>query len=176
MGQYVVYHLHSDLSLLDSTTKFEDYILKAKELGQKAICFTEHGNIMRWVAKKEACDKAGIKYLHGCEVYLTAQLEPKIRDNYHTILIAKNMEGLKEINALVSLSNESSHFYFKPRISFEEFLNISDNVIKISACLASPLSRMDDDIRELSLSLNSLLEEKSLYKRISTSASLIFLF
>lgn len=160
MGQYVVYHLHSDLSLLDSTTKFEDYILKAKELGQKAICFTEHGNIMRWIAKKEACDKAGIKYLHGCEVYLTAQLEPKIRDNYHTILIAKNMEGLKEINALVSLSNESSHFYFKPRISFEEFLNISDNVIKISACLASPLSRMDDDIRELSLSLNSLLEEK----------------
>ena len=24
--QYVVYHLHSDFSLLDSTTKFEDYI------------------------------------------------------------------------------------------------------------------------------------------------------
>ena len=103
--QYVVYHLHSDFSLLDSTTKFEDYIDMAAKLGQKAICFTEHGNIMHWVAKKEACDKAGIKYLHGCEVYPTAQLEPKIRDNYHTILIAKNMNGLKELNQLISTSN-----------------------------------------------------------------------
>ena len=148
-NQYVVYHLHSDLSLLDSTTKYTDYIKKAVELGQKAICFTEHGNIMRWVAKKEACDKAGLKYLHGCEVYLTAQLEPKVRDNYHTVLIAKNMEGLRELNKLISLSNTESHFYFKPRISFEEFLNISDNIIKISACLASPLSRLEQEIIDL---------------------------
>ena len=146
---YVVYHSHSDLSLLDSCTKFEDYIMKAVELGQKAICITEHGNIMRWVAKKEACDKAGIKYLHGCEVYLTAQLEPKVRDNYHTVLIAKNMQGLRELNQLISTSNTDDHFYFKPRITFDEFLNISDNVIKISACLASPLARMENEINKI---------------------------
>ena len=68
---YVVYHLHSDLSLLDSATKFEDYVRRAVELGQKAIAFTEHGNIYQWVAKKMCCDKAGIKYLHGVECYLT---------------------------------------------------------------------------------------------------------
>ena len=68
-NNYVAYHVHSDFSLLDSCTKFEDYIIMAANLGQKAICFTEHGNIMHWVAKKMACDKAGIKYLHGCEVY-----------------------------------------------------------------------------------------------------------
>ena len=95
-SNYVAYHLHSDFSLLDSTTKFENYVIMASSLGQRAICFTEHGNIMHWVAKKIAWDKAGIKYLHGCEVYLTAQLEPKVRDNYHTILIAKNMDGLSE--------------------------------------------------------------------------------
>lgn len=145
---YVAYHVHSDLSLLDSCTKFEDYIMMAASLGQKALCITEHGNIMRWVAKKIACDKAGIKYLHGCEVYLTAQLEPKIRDNYHTVLIAKNMQGLRELNQLISTSNTDDHFYFKPRITFDEFLNISDNVIKISACLASPLARMENEINK----------------------------
>lgn len=158
--QYVTYHLHSDFSLLDSVTKFEDYIVKAVSLGQKAICITEHGNIMHWVAKKMACDKAGIKYLHGCEVYLTAQLEPKVRDNYHTILIAKNMDGLRELNQLVSTSNTSSHFYFKPRISFNEFLNISNNVIKISACLASPLARLEDEITNLTMKDNITDEEK----------------
>jgi DNA polymerase-3 subunit alpha len=163
------------LSLLDSATKFQDYIDRAVQLGQTAIAFTEHGNIYQWVAKKMACDKAGIKYLHGVECYLTEQLyeypdanelwreaqsgrneqdakkvlaemmesgKKKVRDNYHTILIAKNYDGILEINNLVSLSNRDDHFYYKPRITFEEFLGISDNVIKISACLASPLNKM----------------------------------
>lgn len=161
--------------MLDSATKFQDYIDRAVRLGQTAIAFTEHGNIYQWVAKKMACDKAGIKYLHGVECYLTEQLyeypdanelwreaqsgrneqdakkvlaemmesgKKKVRDNYHTILIAKNYEGILEINNLVSLSNRDDHFYYKPRITFEEFLGISDNVIKISACLASPLNKM----------------------------------
>lgn len=144
MNNYTVYHLHSDMSLLDSCTKYQDYIARAVELGQTAICFTEHGNIFNWVSKKIDCEKAGLKYLHGCEVYLTQQLEPKVRDNYHTILIAKNFDGMLELNSLISKSNESSHFYFKPRISFDEFFNISDNIIKISACLASPLSKLED--------------------------------
>lgn len=161
--------------MLDSATKFQDYIDRAVQLGQTAIAFTEHGNIYQWVAKKMACDKAGIKYLHGVECYLTEQLyeypdanelwreaqsgrneqdakkvlaemmesgKKKVRDNYHTILIAKNYEGILEINNLVSLSNRDDHFYYKPRITFEEFLGISNNVIKISACLASPLNKM----------------------------------
>lgn len=178
-NQYVVYHLHSDLSLLDSCTKYQDYIDKAIELGQKAICFTEHGNIYNWVNKKIACDKAGIKYLHGCEVYLTENLLPKIRDNYHTILIAKNMNGLKEINKLISISNRDDHFYFKPRISFEEFLNISDNVIKISACLASPLNKLREknesllkkyDYYEIQPHINS--EEQKEYNKFLYSMSL----
>lgn len=148
---YVVYHLHSDLSLLDSATKFEDYVRRAVELGQKAIAFTEHGNIYQWVAKKMCCDKAGIKYLHGVECYLTEKFiwtdprtgeESRLRDNYHTILIAKNQAGLQELNDLVSASTRDDHFYYKPRISFNEFLGISKNVIKISACLASPLNKM----------------------------------
>ena len=45
MNNYTVYHLHSELSLLDSCTNFKLYVDKAVELGQKAICFSEHGNI-----------------------------------------------------------------------------------------------------------------------------------
>ena len=86
------------------------------------------------------CDEKGIKYIHGVECYLTEQLEPKVRDNYHTILLAKNYEGVKEINRLCYIASQPDHFYYKRRLSFEEFKNISDNVIKISACLASPLN------------------------------------
>ncbi len=148
---YATLHLHSELSLLDSATKFQDYINRAVELGQKAIAFTEHGNCYQWVAKKLACDAAGIKYIHGVECYLTEKLlweDPRtgetsrVRDNFHTILLAKNMDGLREINELVSRSSTEDHFYYKPRITFDEFLGISNNVIKMSACLASPLNRL----------------------------------
>lgn len=153
MSNYVVYHLHDEMSLLDSVTKFTDYVDMAVENKMKAIACTNHGNIYHWIERVLYCQKKGIKYLHGCEVYLTESLEDKIRDNYHTVLIAKNQEGIKELNTLVGLATRKDHMYYKPRLSFEEFLNISDNIIKISACLQSPLNRYD--------------KETSLYEKVS---------
>lgn len=146
MNNYSVYHLHTDDSMLDSCTKYKDYVDKAKELNQSAICFTEHGNTYNWVEKKLYCEENEIKYLHGVEIYLTETIDEKVRDNFHTILIAANYKGFQEINLLIDLSTQPDHFYYKNRISFDEFLNISDNVIKISACLASPLNKLQDII------------------------------
>lgn len=102
----------------------------------------------------------GLKYLHGVEIYLTASLDAKVRDNYHTILIAKNIEGIKEINLLIDKSTREDHMYYKPRITFDEFFAISDNVIKISACLASPLSRYPSSINEVYERLDEIKKEK----------------
>lgn len=143
---YVCYHLHTEDSLLDSCTNHRLYSDKAKELGQTAIGFSEHGNCYNWIEKKEYCESLGLKYIHGIEIYLTEHLEPKVRDNYHTILIAKDYEGVKTINSLFSLSTDDAHFYYKPRLSFDEFKNISsEHVIRISACLASPLNKLRDE-------------------------------
>jgi DNA polymerase-3 subunit alpha len=143
---YVCYHLHTEDSLLDSCTNHRLYSDKAKELGQTAIGFSEHGNCYNWIEKKEYCEALGLKYIHGIEIYLTEHLEPKVRDNYHTILIAKDYEGVKTINSLFSLSTDEAHFYYKPRLSFDEFKSISsEHVIRISACLASPLNKLRDE-------------------------------
>ena len=140
---YTVYHLHSDLSLLDSCSKFSEYVDLAKAQGMKAIASTEHGLPRSWVEKKQACDAAGIKFIHGVEIYITMSLDEKVRDNYHTVLLAKNADGFHELNELIELSTRPDHFYYNNRITAEEFLAISQNIIKISACLASPLSRLD---------------------------------
>jgi len=151
---YVAIHVHSDISLLDSCTDFERYVDRAVELGQKAIACTEHGNTKQWVRKKMYCDKKGIRFLFGVECYLTKSLlqpdpetgEPKkVRDNYHTILIAKDEQGVREINQAISTSTDEEHMYYKNRISFEEFLALSDHVITTSACLASPLNKLPLD-------------------------------
>lgn len=145
MGQRILYHVHSEYSLLDSCTKFKDYVDLEVEAGSPAIASTEHGKPMGWVSKKMYCDSKGIKFIHGVEIYLTEQLEPKVRDNYHTVLLAKNLAGVYELNRLVSISCDPEHTYYTNRISFDEFMNISDNIIKISACLASPLNKLLDE-------------------------------
>lgn len=142
MKKYCVYHLHSDLSLLDSTTHFEEYVDLAVSQGMTAIASTEHGLPRSWVAKKMYCDEKGIKFIHGVEIYLTEKLEPKVRDNYHTILLAKNPAGVHELNRLIELSSRPDHMYYNNRLTFDEFLSISPNIIKISACLASPLAKL----------------------------------
>ena len=145
MKSYIMYHCHTDYSLLDSCSKPSEYIELCKENDMKAISFSEHGKPLNWTEKWELCKEAGIRYLHSVEIYLTEQLEPKVRDNYHTVLIARDMEGLRELNALISKSCNPEHFYYTNRISFDEFLNISDHIISTSACLASPLNRLDGD-------------------------------
>lgn len=147
---YFRYHVHSSYSLCDSTTDFKKYVDAVAAEGGKAIAFTEHGNIFEWTKKKQYCDKKGIKFVYGIEAYLTLGAEfGKIKDNYHVVLLAKNYKGAQEINMLFSNSYEDDHYYYKPRITFDEFLNISDNVITTSACLGGPLYQIPKTIDKL---------------------------
>lgn len=125
MSNYTVLHLHSPFSNgvtnIDSITDYRLYIEKAQSLGMKAMAFTEHGNVFSWLHKKEEIEKAGMKYIHGIEAYITETLDEKVRDNYHCVMLAKNYDGVKEINRLSSASfnRDDGHFYYAPRILFD---------------------------------------------------------
>ena len=137
-----MFHCHTDFSLLDSCTKYQEYIDLCVKHGVPALSISEHGKPRNWTEKWGACKKAGIKYIHSVEIYLTETLDEKIRDNYHTVLMAKNWDGVLELNTLISKSCDKEHTYYTNRISFDEFLNMSSNIISTSACLASPLNKL----------------------------------
>ena len=139
-----MYHCHSEYSLLDSCTKYQDYVDLAVKNGSRALSISEHGKPLNWTEKWAACKKVGIRYIHSVEIYLTESLTEKVRDNYHTVLMARNMDGVRELNALISKSCDKDHFYYTNRLSFDEFLGISDNIITTSACLASPLNKLPE--------------------------------
>lgn len=144
---YTVYHLHSQISNavtnIDSVTPFQDYIEAAKQCGMSAMGFSEHGSVMEWWHKKQAIEAAGMKYLHCAEVYLTMTLDEKVRDNYHCVLIARNYDGFLELNRMVSRSfcRTDNHFYYVPRISFDELFAASDNILVTTACIGGVLSK-----------------------------------
>ena len=107
MKEFINLHQHthfSNASMIEVVSKPNDYIQYALDNNISTVGFTEHGSVLSWVAKKLAVEKAGLKYVHGIEIYATESLDVKVRDNYHLILLAKNYDGVKEINALSSLS------------------------------------------------------------------------
>ena len=153
-NNFVCYHLHSDLSNgvtnIDSVTKYQQYIERAKELGMKAMAFSEHGSLFNWYHKKCDIEAAGMRYIHAVECYITKTLKEKIRDNYHCVLIAKNYDGFLELNKLVSdsFNRNDNHFYYVPRISFDELFGTSNNIIVTSACIGGMLYKGDDETQK----------------------------
>jgi len=156
MNNYIRYHIHDDTSncngYSDSCTSYKEYIKLAKKEKCKALAFSNHGGMYDWIKKKQDCDKAGIKYIHGIESYLCTKFEADER-GYHIGLYAKNYDGVLELNTLNSKSTSKGelddktdrHMYYNPRISFEELMNTSENIIITTACLASILWRKKDD-------------------------------
>ena len=142
---------------IDSVTKYQDYIKRAHELNMTALAFSEHGSVFDWHGKKESIEKVGMKYIHAAEFYVTEKIEVdengnpiKLRDNWHCLLIARNFDGVKEINRLASKSfnRKDGHYYYAPRIEFNDLLNTSNNVIVSSACLGGILNRASEKIQK----------------------------
>lgn len=153
MGNYTILHCHTMLSngvtSIDSTTTYQEYVDAAKACGMTALAISEHGSVFEHIHKKNAIEKAGMKYIHAEEFYVTMSLAEKVRDNYHCLLIAKNYDGFLELNTLSSKSfnREDNSFYYAPRITYEDLLNTSDNIIISTACLGGILSKADKEVK-----------------------------
>lgn len=158
IDNYVGLHIHSMDSNpfsgleVDSITPFEMYIEKAKEYGMKAIAFTEHGTVLHNIAKRQKCEKAGIKCINAEEFYVTEKIDLNNlkRDNFHCCLYARNYEGVLELNELSSKSFDRAdgHFYYNPRITLEELENTSDNILVLTACVAGMLCKGSEEVQD----------------------------
>ncbi len=144
MKRYNNYHKHDyygNIKSLDVVVSPLEYIQRAKELdGDKAIFFsTNHGyqgNIYEYYT---LCKEHGVKLIAGVEAYYVPDRFEKDRRNYHLIIIAKNKNGYKQINSIMSEANTTG-FYYKPRVDDELIFKLNPNdVIITTACIASRL-------------------------------------
>lgn len=125
---------YTAIDLVDSAMTNSDVKVKFHRYWQR-----EDG---AWIANVEdspIADSIGKSTLIDIDSIKTEYI--KNRDNYHCVLIAKNYDGVKELNKLVSksFSRDDFHFYYMPRISFEELFTTSDNIIITTACLGGAL-------------------------------------
>lgn len=79
------------------------------------------------------CKAAGIKPLLGAEIAVVDSVKERTKQPPNFMaFIAKNNEGLREIYELVSTSTDEQHYYYFPRIDYDEVAALSDNVVVLS--------------------------------------------
>jgi DNA polymerase-3 subunit alpha len=139
MPEFVHLHLHTDYSLLDGACGVPGLVKRVAEVGQKAVAMTDHGNIYGTVEFVDEAQKAGIKPIVGCELYICKKDDhraPPEGDTYnHLLVLAENEEGYRN---LIKITSEASlhGFYYKPRISKKFLAEHSKGLIGLSGCLA----------------------------------------
>lgn len=144
-ANFVHLHTHSHYSLLDGLSKLEALISIAKKHKMPALAITDHGNMYGAIEFYKLAKKAGIKAIIGVEAYIAERSrldkEPGIDSRrYHLTLLAKNMEGYKNLIKLVTLSHLEG-YYYKPRMDKEILKKHSEGIVCLSGCLGGELSQ-----------------------------------
>jgi DNA polymerase III alpha subunit len=134
---YQNYHRHSHHSnpiTPDSAVNNEAYAKRAKELGHGIIASGEHGWQGYYYETFELAKKYGLKFIFSTEAYWVKNRFEQDNTNSHIILIAKNENGRRAINSVLSEANITG-YYYKPRLDLELLLSLPPNdVFVTTAC------------------------------------------
>lgn len=143
---FVHLHVHTQYSILDGAAPINKLFAAAAADNQQALAITDHGNMF---GVKEFL-KVAIKYptvkpIIGCEFYVSKEgrfLKRGREDqsSYHLVLLAKNIEGYRNLIKLSSYAFIEG-YYYKPRIDRELLERFGSNLICSSACLAGEVPR-----------------------------------
>jgi len=133
------YHKHdsySNIYVPDSAAVQEDYAKRAVEVGHKVLSSVQHGWAGYYFETFELAKKYDLKFIFGAEAYWVKDRHEKDRTNSHVILLAKNENGRRAINRIMSDANEDG-YYFRPRVDMELLLSLpADDVMITTACIA----------------------------------------
>jgi DNA polymerase-3 subunit alpha len=141
-----------------------------------SLAVTDHGNMFGAIDFYLEAQKAGIKPIIGCEVYIApgSRLEKSASGideaSYHFILLAKDEIGYHNLMKLVSLGYLEG-FYYRPRIDKETLNQYNKGLIGLSACLKGEIAvllqqRRFNDARKAADEFSQILGKDNFYLEI----------
>jgi len=150
MSDFVHLHVHSHYSLMDGLNTPHELLQAAKDMGQTSLAITDHGTLSSHRDMQIAAKELGMKPILGLEAYISAtdrfdkRAVAKRDDNTslynHIILLAKNDEGLKNLQKLSQIA-WTEGYYHKPRIDMEVLFEYGDGIIVVSGCMNGLISK-----------------------------------
>jgi len=150
---FVHLHVHSHYSELDGMATVQGLVNKTMKSGMKAIALTDHGvmygikEFFDYVGEKNSKlpEEEKIKPILGVEAYCARRTrhDKTMKEDgggWHLVLLAKNLQGYRNLCKLVSTSWIEG-FYYRPRIDKDLLQQYSEGLIVSSACLGGEIPR-----------------------------------
>ena len=156
MHNFIHLHTHTHFSLLDGQSKVADLVQHAVADGMRGMAITDHGNMFGVKDLFDECNKVNkqlkkegkepFKPIFGCEMYVARRgmkrMDDKIdRGGWHLIVLAKNLNGYKNLIRLVSRSWVDG-FYGRPRTDHEDLEKFHEDLIVCSACIGGEIPKL----------------------------------
>jgi len=146
---YAPLHVHTHYSLFDGIATPQEYVDRAVSIGMTSISITDHGSLSGHREMYRAAKTAGIKPILGVEGYICKdRFDHEEKDktdlinlNYnHLIILAKNAQGLENLNKLNELA-WTEGFFKKPRMDWEILAKYKEGLVITSGCLSGFLCK-----------------------------------
>ncbi len=129
-------HLHTKMSFLDSVLDLEQTIAQVARWEHPAVAITDHGVVQSFPEAYRLGKKYNVKIIYGMEAYLVD--DDKKGRSFHAVLLVKNLEGLRNLYKLVSISH-LKYFYRIPRIPKSKLIENRAGLLLGTACEAGEL-------------------------------------
>lgn len=133
------YHKHtsySNIFIADSAASLKEYAKRAVELGHKVISSVEHYWQGYYYEAYELAKEYDLKFIFGAEAGWVKDRTSNDRTRCHIILLARNENGRRAINDILSEANLTGYYYV-PRIDIDLLLSLPPkDVFVTSACIA----------------------------------------
>lgn len=169
---YQNYHKHSMYTnpiIIDSCTYPEEYAVRAERLGHTILSSCEHGYQGRYIEYYEltqtclnfnkndeqckncnqkigSCNRSSkpLKFLFAVEAYFVFDRFEKDNTNAHMVIVAKNENGRKAINRILSEANMTG-YYYRARIDYDLLMSLPEDDVWITTACLGGINRYNKD-------------------------------
>jgi error-prone DNA polymerase len=123
--RYSELHCHSGFSFLDGASNPEDLAQRAHQIGLSALALTDHDDLGGIPRFAESARQLNLAAIIGAELTLV--------DRSHIIVLCQNLEGYKNLSALITLARTTCE-RGSPRLTYEDLFARAEGLIALSGC------------------------------------------
>jgi DNA polymerase-3 subunit alpha len=138
LDTFVHLHVHSEYSLLDGACRVDDLCRRTADNGSPGVALTDHGVMFGSMEFYYAAREHKLTPIVGCEAYIAprGRFDRTVRDEAHVTLLAADLEGYRNLTALIS-KGFLEGYYYKPRIDMDLLAKHNKGLIVLSGCMSS---------------------------------------
>lgn len=147
---------HYSLQLAIGTP--EEHLAAASAAGHSGIAITDNGTMAGIIQMLKESKKKKFPCVLGVNLFVTEDINTRDPEHRYDRLVVfiKTWEGYQNLCKLISISSLEDHFYYRPRVSYQELFDHKKGLIVSASDITSPFGYSI---------LNGDKKEEELFKR-----------